>query len=141
MSLEELLNCRMAKQLPFVLIFYSWSVKYVPWNPLHAGHNLKGRLWSCIYLGIYVILFISRCWGQFCNYFHHLSVHSQALLSIILLLSSSMYHVFNFEAFCKELTMSKSFVPTGCSCYRNTCIPKFSAAGEINADMSMHTLH
>lgn len=141
MSLEELLNCRMAEQLPFVLLFYSWSVKYVPWNPLHASHNLKARLWSCIYFRIYVILCISRQWAQFCNYFQHLSVYSQALLSIILLFSSLVFHVFNFEAFCKEPTVSKSFVPTGCSCYRNACTPKFSAAGEMKADMSMHTLH
>lgn len=141
MSLEEMLNCRMARQPPFVLIFYSWSVKYVPWNPLHVSHNLKGRLWSCIYLETYVILCIRRHWAQFCNYFQHLSVYSQALLDIILLLSSLVFHVFNFEAFCRESTISKSFVPTGCSCYRNTCTPKFSAAGEMNADTSMHTLH
>lgn len=103
MSLEKLLNCRMAKQLPFVLIFYSWSVKYVPWNPLHASHNLKGRLWSCIYLGTYVILCISRHWAQFCNYFQHLSVYSQALLSMILLLSSLLFHVFNS---CRGTTIS-----------------------------------
>lgn len=88
------------------MLFYSWSVKYVPWNPLHASHNLKGRLWSCTYLGTDEILSISRHWAQFWNYFQHLSVYSQALLSIISLLSALVFHVFNFEAFCKECTIS-----------------------------------
>ncbi|KAF2987367.1 hypothetical protein EK904_002405, partial [Melospiza melodia maxima] len=42
-------------------------------------------------------------WAQFCNHFQHPSVYSQALLSIILLLSSLLFHVFNS---CRETTLS-----------------------------------
>lgn len=88
MSVEELLNCRMDKVT--ALCFDSWTVKYVIWNSLHDNHNLRWWLWCCIYV-IWCISRHSVFTGlSSVGYFQHLSVYSQALLSIFFTVCSNI---------------------------------------------------